>query len=129
MADDISVTVEGVDRLLASLTKAQSRALPVVEAVVAKGALNIKQDWARRWTGLRHAPALPRAISYDLYHLPGSVRAEIGPDKARRQGALGNIIEFGTPKNAPRPGGLPALQSEAPKTEAALARLAGDLLA
>lgn len=128
MADDFSVVVKGIDELVADLNRAQSRALPEAEAVVKKGADNIKKDWAQRWSGMAHAPALPKAITYDLYHLPGSIRAQVGPDKDKRQGALGNLIEFGSKKNAPRPGGLPALDAEAPRIEKALGDLTEKLL-
>ena len=99
-----------------------------VDAVVTKGALNIKQDWARRWSGLAHAPAAGASINFDVYHLPGSVRAEIGADKSRRQGPLANLLEFGSKNNAPIPGGLPALDAEAPRMEKALGDLGERLL-
>jgi hypothetical protein len=68
-------------------------------------------------------------VSYDVFHtFAGNSHAEVGPDKAKRQGALGNIIEFGTPKNAPIPGGLPALETEAPRFEKALGELGERLL-
>lgn len=114
--------------LVADLDRAQSRAVPEVRQVVAKGALNIKADWARRWSGLAHAPAVGRSISYDQTTTATSVGAEIGPDKGRRQGALGNLLEFGSRNNAPIPGGLPAAAAEAPRFERALADL-GERLA
>jgi hypothetical protein len=109
----MEVSVTGLNELIAGLDRAHSKALPETEQVVAKGALNVKQDWA---------------VTYDLFHLPGSIRAEVGPDKGRRQGALGNLLEFGSAHNAPRPGGLPALSAEAPRMEKALAELAEKLL-
>jgi hypothetical protein len=124
----MEVSVTGLNELIAGLDRAHSKALPETEQVVAKGALNVKRDWARRWGGLAHAPALPAAVTYDLFHLPGSIRAEVGPDKGKRQGALGNLLEFGSAHNAPRPGGLPALSAEAPRMEKALADLAEKLL-
>lgn len=106
------------------LAQAPDVALTAVRGVVAKGALNIKQDAQRRVTGLRHAPAYPRSISYDTHETAGSVWAEIGPDKSRRQGALGNLIEYGSKKNAPRPHMRPAADAERPRFEAALEALA-----
>lgn len=116
-----AVTVTGARELIAALDKATSRAWPEADKILAKGAVNIKKDWQQRWSGHAHFKALPAAISYDLFHtLFGSSRVEVGPDKSRRQGALGNIIEFGTENNAPIPGGLPALKTEAPRFERAL---------
>lgn len=94
--------------------------------VVSKGALNIKNAWRKAWTGHPHIRHLPRAVTYDLTKTLTATEAEIGPDKALTQGPLGHIIEYGTPggHNAPIPGGLPALDAEAPRFEQAIADLA-----
>lgn len=120
--------VTGLDEWIAQLDKAQSQALPQAEAILAKGALNVKNSAMRRVSGHAHSPAYPRTIGYDMYHLPGSARARIGPDKGRRQGALGNILEFGTVNNAPIPHLGPALTEEGPKFERALGDLGVELL-
>lgn len=122
------VNVHGLDELIADLTKAESRSVPAVAAVVERGAMNVKKDWRQRWSGLAHAPAVGASVSYDMRYGIGTVAAEIGPDKAKRQGALGNLLEFGSAKNAPIPGGLPALMTEQPKFEKALSDLSVDLL-
>jgi hypothetical protein len=114
--------------LVADLGKAEAAAIAEARKVVEKGAVNIKKDWQRRWSGLAHAPALPAAITYDAGYGFGKIEAEIGPDKGRRQGALGNLIEFGSVNNAPIPGGVPALQAEAPRFEKALIDALGDPL-
>jgi hypothetical protein len=113
--------VSEVRKLAADLGEIPVKAVPEVRAITQKGALNIKQDWQARWRGHPTFPALPSAVSYDTRITAGFVEAEIGPDKGRRQGALGNIIEFGTPNNAPIPAGMPALNAELPKYEKALA--------
>jgi hypothetical protein len=48
------------------------------------------------------------------------VGAEIGPDKNKPQGALGNLLEFGTSKQAGRQDGARALAAEEPRLIAAL---------
>lgn len=125
---DFDLHVTGLSELEAALRLAETATPERARKIVAKGALNIKKDWARRWGGIAHAPALPRAISYDTTSSAAEASAEIGPDKGRRQGALGNIIEFGTSKNAPIPGGLPALAAEEPKFVAAMQDLAEEAL-
>lgn len=92
--------------------------------VVAKGALNIKTDARRRVSGLAHIPSYPNSITYDTVELASSATAEIGPDKSKRQGSLGNILEYGSPKRAPIPHMLPAAETELPKFEAAMNALA-----
>lgn len=99
-----------------------------VEKVVEKGALNIKKDAAQRISGHPHAPHYPKSISYDVRRTFGGIEAEIGPDKGRMQGALGNILEYGTSKNAPLPHLAPALDAEEPKYVKALEDLLDNLL-
>ncbi|QDY06164.1 hypothetical protein FJK98_02460 [Micromonospora sp. HM134] len=125
---DMEMDVSGDRELAVALNRAQSRSVPEVEKVVAKGSLNIKRDAARRVSGLKHAPAYPAAIGYDLYHGLTTVRSEIGPDKEKRQGALGNILEHGTRNNAPIPHLGPAMDAEEPRYVQALEDLAQDLL-
>lgn len=124
----IRVQAEGFNELSRVLADASSQAPEEAKKIAGKGALNIKTDWRRRWSGLAHAPALPYAITYDVRASGTYVEAEIGPDKAKRQGALGNLLEFGSIKNAPRPGGSPALDREGPRFVKYLEDLAARLI-
>jgi hypothetical protein len=110
------------------LTQAAGVAAAGARAVVAKGALNIKTDSRRRISGHPRLRALPAAITYDSHETGSTIWAEIGPDKNKRQGALGNIPEFGTPKNAPMPYMLPAGEAERPRFEKAMEDLAAKAL-
>lgn len=115
-----TVKVEGVRELAAEFELAKAKTLPEVAAVVVKGGVNIKKDWASAWKGLKHVRVLPYAIGFDVTTAVGSISAEIGPDKDKRQGPLANLIEFGSLNNPPHPGGGPALDKEAPRFEKAL---------
>lgn len=106
------------------LVKAAGVAPVEARAVVQKGALNIKTDARRLASGLKHAPAYPASITYDTRFTPTGASAEIGPDKGRRQGALGNILEYGTTNNAPHPHMAPAAELEQPRFEKAMEDLA-----
>lgn len=126
---DIDIEVTGLRELIVDLGEAVSGAPDKVAKVAGRGALNIKRDWQRRWSGHPHIAQLPGSISYDVTTSPFEVSAEIGPDKTRRpQAALAHIIELGSPTSAPIPGGLPALDAEAPKFEQALAELGEKLI-
>lgn len=114
--------------LARDLDEVPERLAPDIRACLQKGALNIKRDWQARWQGLSHLPALASTVTYDTRYLRDAIVAEIGPDKARRQGPLGNVAEFGTVKNAPHPGGGPALAAEDPRFEKAIADIAGQAL-
>ncbi|MBM0277813.1 hypothetical protein [Micromonospora tarensis] len=126
----VTVTVSGFDAVDEALERAAKDVVPEGRKVVSKGALNIKNDWRRRWSGISYAPALPYAVTYDVRASGTLISAEVGPDKAKRQGALGNIIEFGAPaqNTVPQPGGAPALAAEEPRFLAATEKLGVDLL-
>lgn len=106
-----------MDSLLKLAADLQGVALatPVkLAGVVSRGALNVKKDWqsnARASSG-RHAALYPNSIGYDVTVGPLSVSAEIGPDKDKPQGALGNLLEFGSPTSAPHLDGQRALDVE-----------------
>lgn len=119
------MTDDQILSLAADLAVAPARLYAAVVPIVSKGALNIKNDWKTSASGLRHAPAYPASISYDLLPAPGIIAAEIGPDKAKRQGALGNLIEFGSSHNPPHLDGARALAAEDPRFIAALDAVIG----
>jgi hypothetical protein len=108
-----------------ALQRHLARSIPLMRrdarAVVARGALNVKRDWAKnaRQSSGRHAPAYPSSVSYDLLPIgPDVIDAEIGPDKTRTQGALGNLLEYGSVHNPPHNDGGRALTAELPRFEA-----------
>lgn len=106
---------------------APARLRTQVQAVIKKGANNIKEDAKKRYRqqagkhGRGHAWRYPASIGYDVTRKGFNVEAVIGPDKEKKQGALGNLIEYGSAKNAPLPHLNPALNAEIPKTETFLA--------
>ncbi|MGW6913711.1 hypothetical protein ACWGB8_07815 [Kitasatospora sp. NPDC054939] len=121
---DLEALVRDLARAGADLDRASRQ-------VVSRGALNVKRDWAAnaRATAGRYAPHYPRSIGYDLVSLPGGgTGAVIGPDKGATQGALGNLLEYGSSKNPPHNDGGRALMAEEPRFAAAVAQLAEGLL-
>lgn len=120
--------ISGLNELVADLTAAPGKAQRKVDAVVRKGATNIKNDAQRLISGLRHAPLYPQSITFDAGWKGAAYEAEIGPDKDRPQGALGNLLEYGSSKNAPLAHLGPALDLEGPRFEKAVADLTDGLL-
>lgn len=114
--------------LAASFGRMDRKVGPALTPVVTRGAQHIKDGWASRASGIGHAPHYPRSISYDVLSWHRGAEAVIGPDKDRKQGALGNILEYGTSKNAPRADGAAALDEEEPNFLRALERAQGDVL-
>jgi hypothetical protein len=73
----------------------------------------VRDDARNRIKGHKYLPAYPYSITYDVKVTAEGVEGEIGPDKGRPQGPLGNIVEYGTSKNAPLPHLGPALDANA----------------
>lgn len=125
----MSFDVTGLNELVADMSKAPLQAQIKARGVVQKGCLNIKQDWQQRASGLRHAPAYPASITYETQERGnGNVEGVIGPDKDRPQGALGNLIEYGSVNSPPHGDGAAASLSEEPKFIKAMSDLAGEAL-
>lgn len=109
----------------ADLGKAAAIAPAEAAKVVTKGAVNIKADARRRVSGMPHIPAYPRSITFDAVRVTRlGATTEIGPDKERRQGKLGNILEYGSPKRPPVPHLSPAAEAEEPRFRKAMEDLA-----
>lgn len=116
--------------LVRDLREAADGATGAAHDVVKRGAINVKRDWranVKRSAG-RHARAYPYSIGFDITRSPVVVMAEIGPDKAARQGPLGNLIEFGSVNNPPHNDGGRALRAEEPKFLKAMDEAVGKLL-
>lgn len=126
---EFHVDFHELDTLVDDVGQARKRIQEDGRRIVSKGSFNIKKDWRDRWRGHPHIPRLPFDITYDVTARVAHITGEIGPDKERGQGPLGNIIEFGTINNAPIPGGLPALKAEEPNFVAACERLAEKIVA
>jgi hypothetical protein len=105
------------------LAKAALTAPVRAAAVVAKGALNVKEE-ARanaKVSSRVHAAKYPDTITYGLD--PGGLGAEIGPER-RGQGNLGPILEYGSVHNQPHRDVGRAMDSEEPRFLAEAAKLA-----
>jgi hypothetical protein len=124
----MGASITGADQLADDLQQASDDAVKGAKGVVSKGLLTIKKETKAAWSGLAHAPALPRAVSYDTEVKGTLVTGEVGPDKARRQGALGVFLEYGSVNNSPKPALNPALDREEPRFASALEDLGVDLL-
>lgn len=107
-----------------NMGKIAGSALKDVDAVVQKGALNVKKEMAYSAVWSKHFKGMAGSISYDSHYLPGKVRYVIGPDKSRRGGALGNIAYFGTSRGGGTLDIEQPLRSEGPRLQSALADLA-----
>ena len=125
MVDAFNVEMAAVKALAIEFGTFGARLRPVVKATITKGALNIKnaaRDAILADTRHVFVKQYPYSITYDIkVGAAATVTAEIGPDKDKPQGALGNLLEFGSSKNAPIPHLVPAFEGELSNTETWLA--------
>src|SRR4051794_37397751 len=87
---------------------------PLFRKAIEVTARNVRDTARENATGMAHAPAFPHSITYDIASNVSLLRetfsgggsdtlfAEIGPDKNRPQGSLGNLIEYGSVNNPPQ---------------------------
>ncbi|MGE7432755.1 HK97-gp10 family putative phage morphogenesis protein [Kitasatospora sp. NPDC001175] len=113
----MTLIITGLDALIADLGAAPARLAANTRKAITVTARTIRDDARQRISGHPHLPAYPYSITYDVRATGTGVEAEIGPDKDRSQGPLGNIVEYGTSKNAPLPHLGPALDAAAPDAE------------
>lgn len=125
----MSITVDSSElrKLAADFGKASADVLPKVDQVVKRGAQNIKDEMVADAQGSTHFKGMAGSISYDTKYGAGSVGYEIGPDKGRRGGALGNIAYFGTSRGGGTLNLEGPLANESPRLEKALGDLLGEI--
>ena len=116
MPDGFDLDFRGVTELAADLGEVANVAGEFIKDAQTESAINVKEAWSESVKGLRHAKDYHRSIGYDYVAFQGFgstiLATEIGPDKNRRQGALGNLIEHGSVNNAPGEQGTAALKGE-----------------
>lgn len=115
--------ISEVTAVASGLGKIAARALPDVDAVLKKGAQKIKDGMVADVKESPHFKQMASSISYDSHYLRGRAQYEIGPDKDRKGGALGNIYYFGTSKGGGSGDIDKQLNLEAPRTLEFLALL------
>jgi len=115
MADGISIDSSPLHELAAALGEVASSAGPYIRDAMERTAIDVKADWRDAASGHRSLRRYPYSIGYDFVGLQsfGStlIRCDIGPDKGKKQGALGNIVEYGSPTSSPHHWGDKALEA------------------
>lgn len=92
-----TIDTSQVRQLAAQLAKAGPAVVPAAERAVTLAAAAVQKDMRAAARGHRRFRSFPSSITTDQRRLT----AEVGPDKRRRQGALGNVLYFGTANNGP----------------------------
>jgi hypothetical protein len=124
--------IDTPETFAAALMAAAAKAVVETRAVVQKGALNVKNE--ARVNVASSAPTqnahAQYAITYDTTVRPTAIEAEIGYDKNKPGGALGNLLEYGGggDHSPPHRDLGRALDAEEPRFLSAMDLLAGKLL-
>lgn len=145
----VDIDSSDFSRLSADLGKVPPASGRNLRQAIEVTARHVRDEWRDQARGMAHAPAFPHSITYDigssasqsLAQAAGSIiggsitaahasvlSAEIGPDKSRAQGSLGNLIEYGSVNNAPQGLGHRALQVNEEDFERGVDRAIDDAL-
>lgn len=118
---DVKFDFSELDRLAVDLQEVADNAGKFVRKAVEVSARNVKDSAQKRVKGRKHFKQAAVAIDYELKGFQGFgstvLDAEIGYNKGKPAGRLGNLIEFGAPRsgNQLAPGG--ELQAALHETE------------
>lgn len=92
----MDIDVSDLHRLEQDLGRVPGRAIPAVDAILKRGAQNVKDDLADSARRSKHFRRIAETISYDRAAFVGGIAYEIGPDRQRGGAAkLANIAYFG----------------------------------
>ena len=126
MSDDL-------DKLIFDLGAAPGKAFKGTDAIMKKGAHVTAEAIRAKVQESESLGQAAHSVSYDSMATIGKLRYEIGFDKYRRAGALGNIFEFGVMSPQGKRGGgykvmRGALEAELPVIEKHMGDLLGKIL-
>jgi hypothetical protein len=128
MTDGTSADASEVRALATDLGEVSGNAGTFLRSAIQHTSQLVKSSWQEKASGNVFAPAFPASITYDTVATATEIRSEIGPDKDRPQGALGNLIEFGSVNNPPRGYGQAALEENEDDFERGLSIAIDDAL-
>lgn len=119
-------------KLIYDLGKAEKGVLAKTESVVKDMAeltqkqmrLDVTLNKSKRKSYIKN---FEKSITNEKIDTPGRIKYVIGPDKNRRQGALGNILYYGTSKTKPVLHIKYAMKTVEPKFNKAMEKMLDDI--
>lgn len=117
MSDDAAAELHAFSRDLSEIADGAYRD---VDAVLKKGALNIKNEMIADVSKSPHFRGMAGSITFEHENTRDVIRRVIGPDKERKGGALGNIYFFGTSRGGGSGDIDKPLRNEEPRLNSAL---------
>jgi hypothetical protein len=121
------VDSSGLRELSQNLGRIAGDLVEDVDKVVKRGAQNAKNEMVADAQASAHFKGMAGSISYDSDYRAGQVAYEVGPDKGRRGGSLGNIAYFGTSRGGGTLDIEKPLRSEEPNLTRELGNLLGQI--
>jgi hypothetical protein len=120
------VTVEDAQlhALAHSLDASPAATMAAVTATTIRAVKNIQREARQLAPTGPHIPRYAGKITTSSRHTVMSITAEVGPLQSG-QGALGEVLEFGSANNPPHPHVMPAADHEVPVWLRYLTRAAG----
>lgn len=112
--------ITGLNELVRDLTAEPGRVQRKAPVALTAGAKAVQTKWRQHAGFSSHAPYYPASITYDVRWKGSSFEAEIGPDKSLPQGALGNLLTYGSANNPPSGDDVAALSDAAAQIDRAM---------
>lgn len=129
MADRFTIDTSDTSRVVAELGRIVPRAVPGVEAVLKKGADNLKKGMAAEFEKSPHFKRIGAAVSYERFGFASEIGYEVGPEIGRGAGSLAGIaVNGGANGGGGRVDVDQLLEPEVAAVEKHLSKLLGDLL-
>lgn len=100
-----------------------------VDAVLRRGALNVKNTMREDLAHSTHFGQVAKTITYDINKDSDGIEAEVGPNKQFRSARIANIAYFGSSRGGGQTADVEnGLRKEAPRLVEHLRRVMGDVL-
>lgn len=125
----MSADARELESFAMDLGRAGDKAMKDVEAVVFKGAMNVKRGMVQELQSSQHFRSIAKSVDFDIESRPNGVEAEIGPKSgAREPGNLANIAYFGTSRGGGTVDFMKPFEAEKPRFEQAIQEVLRDVL-
>lgn len=118
--------------LAGDMSQAGAKAVPALRETMAQAGSAFADQWRdnsrQNFSDDGHAKHYPDSIDSDLVFDLGGVSVDVGPNRAKKQGFLGHILEFGGERSPAYMDGLRALDAMEPRVERQVDAMIGHLL-
>jgi hypothetical protein len=118
-----------VYRMAADLSQVGARSVPAVRGVMAEVGGAFAREWAAnaRETSGEHGKHYPDSIDSELVFDITGISVDVGPNRDKKQGAMGRGFEFGSQNQPPHLDGLRALDGMQKRAERSIDSAVGFL--